>query len=41
MVEYCFMSHKLIDGYVETDDDNDDEMTETRPALHFKDKAEI
>ena len=37
-VEYCFTSHKLIYGYIETDDDNDDEINRN-PNLHFMDKG--
>jgi len=38
LVEYCFTSHQLIYGYVETADDNDDEI-DRHPGLHFKDKG--
>jgi len=38
-VEYWFTNtpHQLIYGYVETDDDNDDEI-DRNPDRHFKDK---
>jgi len=38
LVEYCFASHHLVYGYVETDGDNDDEINRN-PDLHFKDKG--
>ena len=34
-VEYCFASHQLIYGYLETDDDNDDEI-DRNSNFHFK-----
>ena len=36
VVEYCFTSHQLIYGYIETDADNDDEIGRN-PDFHFKD----
>ena len=37
-VEYCFTSHQLIYGYLQTDDDNNYEI-DTNPDLNFKDKG--
>ena len=38
LIEYYFMSHQLIYGYVERDDDNGDEI-DRNLDLHFKDKG--
>ena len=34
LVEYSFTSHQLIYGYIETEDNNDDEV-DRNPDLHY------